>query len=732
MGYKIMRYTRFLKLVVCCGFFIFLNKLSASSESLDKSSSMQASYIEPIGIMLSKDQRLDLARGYIDEDKGQEAFDAVKPMLNNTPQEYDALIIAAQSYAVLNDPMMSSDYYNKALLIAKTNEEKSLAEAGIAKMKIWIAQSQSENGQNINEQDTKTLDLVRKYINEEKGQQALDALKPLLVNKPGYDVLLLAAQSYAVLEKPKISLDYYQKARLIAKTKDERDIADSGIKKMKIWLKQNKRAPGKKRSSVMSQRLDLARQYIAADKGQKALEVLQPFLTAKPEYDVLILAAQSYAEIDKPRKSLESYQKALEIANNSEERQVAYFGIAKMQFWIGQYFRARATYEKILKEKISKGDYELAMAGRIKSMAYADRPMLAFRTLPKSLIFTTPEMVVAAGQAALWSDWADITKNIVTQYATILKKLPKDSPLSKDYKDMLWQMNQATWPNIVTPYFFYSADSEGFDVKRGTLDYTHYWSQTFQSSVGVKHAVYTQLGTELKSTGVYFGQIWRPTRALTFKGQIEPSDFQLWNPTLWAASGNYRSNDYFSFAINGLREVVETFPAFYQHITDNQINGSIRINPLPYIQLNGSLSQLDFNDTNVRNGYYVSATSQLSTEHGVSLILQERGFTDKFVSPYYFSPNRYTADTLILRFGSKAGSVWHYYIDGGIGTQLISVNDVPSSPSPTHQWGCGINGPITDRILLSANYLMTNQASSFTDSPNYYYQAGSVSLKFLL
>lgn len=739
MGYKIMRYTHKVQLVVCCSFLVFLNKLSASPNASDKSDASKVSYIEPIGnIALSIEQRLDLARGYIDENKGQEALDAIKPLLNTAPPTYTALIIAAQSYAVLNDPAMSSEYFNKALLIAKTNDEKSLAEEGIAKMKLWIEQSQLDKNKNISEnlseQDSKSLDLVRKYINEDKGQPALDILKPMLANQPGFNVLILTAQSYAALNKPEVSLDYFQKALLLAKTAEEKAIANSGINKMKLWLKQNKSQPasGTQRPSAQSQRLDLARQYIAADEGLKALNALRPLLTAKPDYDVLILTAQSYAVLNKPRISLEYYQKALAIAKNSVERQIAYFGIGKMQFWIGQYFRARATYEKILLEKPNKGDYELAMAGRVKSMAYADRPMLAFRTIPESLTFTTPEMVIAAGQASLWSDWADITKNIVTQYASIINKIPKDSPLNSDYQDLLWQMNQATWPNVATPMFFYSSDSEGFIVKRGALDYTHYWSQVFQSSVAVEQAIYTQYGAELKGTGVAFGQMWRPTRTLTFRGQIEPTDFDLWSPTLWAASGNYRPNDYFSFGVNGLREVVETFPAFSQHITDDQVNGSIRLNPVPYIQLNGSLNQLDFSDTNVRNGYYFSAMAQLSTEYGVSLTLQERGFTNKFVSPYYFSPNRYSAETVILRLSSKAGSVWHYYIDGGYGSQLVTVNDVPSSSSPTHQWGCGINGPLTDRIILSANYLMTNQASSFIDSPNYSYQAGTISLKFLL
>ena len=122
----------------------------------------------------------------------------------------------------------------------------------------------------------------------------------------------------------------------------------------------------------------------------------------------------------------------------------------------------------------------------------------------------------------------------------------------------------------------------------------------------------------------------------------------------------------------------------------------------------------------------------LSTELGLNLILQRRGYTDKFVSPYYFSPNQYNANMAILRIGRKTNSVWHYYVDGGLGNQNIKITGNPLTTSPTKQLGFGFNGPISQHLILNAYYTVSRQAAAFLDSRDYKYQYGSISLNILL
>ncbi|WP_131795863.1 hypothetical protein [Fluoribacter gormanii] len=667
----------------------------------------------------------ELIKKYIHENKGKDALDLLKPYLIASP-DYDTLLLIAQSYAELENPNISLNYYIRALQKAKTDGQRKIAEAGILKMQAWINESQeTKQVSYLNDQ----MDLARKYINKNKGKEALMVLKPFSKLK-NYGVFLLTAQSYAELDNPAMSLEYYKKARQIANTKDEQKIAAKGIAKMNTWLAHPK--PQNKPESPFDKELNLARKYISNGQGKNALEILKTRLLTNPKYPVFLLMAQGYAMINKPRQALNYYTMARRSANTNQERVVADFGIAKMQFWMSQYYRAMHRYDGLLHEASSRQDSELALAGKVKSLAYLNRPISGFKTIPKSLRFTTPQMVVAAAQASLWSDWADITKDIVTTNQSILDTIPLGSPLSKDLKDLTWQLNQATWPNEVSPLFYFFSDSEDFKIKREVLDYSHYWSQPFQTSIGVKAHQYRQKSAKLDAKSAYIGQTLRPTRQLILFGQVEPTDYSLWEPTLWIARANYRPNDFVAAHINASREVVETFAAFGGHITDNQYSASMVLNPIPYIQLNGAVNRLNFSDSNERKGYYISASALVSPLFGLSLILQERVFTDKFVSPLYFSPNRYVADTAILRLGSKAGSVWHYYIDGGLGRQHVQVNNVPSSQSPTYQWGWGINGPITNWLILSAYYSMSTQASSFIDSPGYRSQSGSVSLNMLL
>ena len=711
------------------------------------------SFIQPIMDMtfLSYSQRLNLVKLYIDANLGKAALVTLKPLMHGTPH-YQVMLLEAQSYAELELPIESLKYYELARSLAKTSKELEVTIAGIAKLQNWLNASIPSSLAPIDDTYSayyQSIKLIKQYVNENKGKEALKKIKHILPHVLSYDIFLLSAQAYAETEDPQRALHYYQLAQGLAKSNVQLRLAQTGITSMQRWLILNK----KKRITAKllpeelackeimirnddklscSQRIRFARQYLSLNKAPRAITVLEPLLTKQATFEILILAAQAYAQANQPRLALAYYKSAFYVAKKPYEFTIALFGIAKMQFWRGNYYTAMQSYQRILCGPTTLYDFEIAKAGFIKSLAYAGRPISAYRSIPETLLFTTPDMVVAAAQATLWADQADLTKNILTNYLPIVKSIDPKSTLGRDLQDIQWQTALNTNPNVISPGEYYFEDSDHFSVLRSTLDYTHYWSQQYQSSIGFEQGRYKQLSSTLNAEGIYLRQKWRPTRELAFNGKIEPTNYQLWDPILWLFNSNYRPNDHIGAQLLAQREVIETFPAFAHHITDYQYNANLFFSPLPYLSVNGSLSRLDISDGNVRKGYFISATTVLSTELGLNLILQRRGYTDKFVSPYYFSPNQYNANMAILRIGRKTNSVWHYYVDGGLGNQNIKITGNPLTTSPTKQLGFGLNGPISQHLILNAYYTVSRQAAAFLDSRDYKYQYGSISLNILL
>jgi tetratricopeptide (TPR) repeat protein len=732
---------------------IFLLSILLNCQAAELPLTPPVSFIQPIidTTFLSYSQRINRVKLYIDANLGQPALDTLKPLMRGTRQ-YQVMLLAAQSYAELERPIDALNYFELAHQLASSGKEVEIADVGINKMQSWIngtIRSWLSPIQNVYSAYYEHIKLIKAYVNENKGSEALKRIKPILMHVVSYDIYLLAAQAYAESEEPKLALHYYELAHSLAKSPIEIKLALTGISKMHLWLESDikKRIvaqhlveedackggviPGVSVSACV-QRIRLARQYLSANKGLRALGALRPLLTTQAKFDVRILAAQAYAEINEPRMALAYYKSAFHLARKVEERTIALFGIGKMQFWLGNYYPAMSSYRQILDNPLGLHNFELAKAGLIKSLAYADRPILGYRSIPEGLVFTTPEMVVAASQATLWGDQADLSKYILERYQSITQTIDPNSNLGSDLQDLQWQVALSTNPNVLSPSEFYSEDSEHFTVLRSTLDYSHYWSQQHQSFVGFEQNRYKQLSHLLNAEGVYFQEKWRPTRTLILNGKVQPTTYQLWNPFLWTLNSNYRPNDHFRAQALLQEEVIETFPAFDHHITDLQSAGNVFLSPLPYFKINGSLSRLNISDSNVRNGYYIATTAVLSTVLGLNLTLQKRAYTDKFVSRYYFSPNQYSASTAILRIGSKTRSVWHYYIDAGIGTQNIGITGNPTATSPTHQFGFGFNGPISQYLILNAYYALSHQATAFINTPNYTYQYGGVSLNILL
>ncbi|WP_160264725.1 tetratricopeptide repeat protein [Legionella norrlandica] len=674
---------------------------------------------------------------------------------NNVVIERIALFRIARTNIWLKKYPEATDNYRTLLNMQLSNEDKAIAETGLNTIYHFELSD--------------AMQKARDYINKNNGKSALESIKRHLNKEKNPHLYILAAQSMAIMENPKKSLEYFKQALAFSDKNSDKRAALLGMVKMQVWLNDIKSANQtlfslKKFSLNQSEKKQLedikikltsqiaqlkfeqllqqARQFISTNDGASAYSLIKGYIGSGDNYQVDMIAAESMTILNKPDRALYFYKQAFSVASNASEQVKALFGIAKMQFWLAWYVRAQKSYRLLLQYKLSPTDYELALAGLVKSLAYYDRPRLAYQMIPNGFNFTTPQAVIAASQATLWANWADVTKDILEKYYPITSKINLNSGLGKDLLDLRWQTNLATWPNVVMPSVFVSEDSETFNKRRTTLEYTHYWSQQAQTFLGPDYIRYKQHESfKLDAKGFYIGQILRPTRHLIFKGRMEPIEYinmtpsqrNHWNPFLWGLDGTYTPNDYVSVQLLTQKEVIETFPAFNHQITDNLYSASLNLNPLPYVKFNGAYSKLNMSDTNSRDGYFLSSSILIIPDLGVTVVGALREFSNKFRSPNYFSPHEYMEKKILLKLGRRLGATWHYYLDGGVGRQYITPDpDSTTTSSPTYQWGLGINGPITKCLFFTAYYANIHQASAFINSPDYSYQYGEISLNLLL
>ncbi len=487
--------------------------------------------------------------------------------------------------------------------------------------------------------------------------------------------------------------------------------------------------------------LKTVRHFLDNNEGKNCYDFIKAALYTEPSYPLYMLAAEAMSIMNLPHNALTFYRKALEKSTNDHEKIDALLGIGKMKFWLAHYVAAAKIYNQVVQYHLSGRQYQIALAGLVKSEAYYDRPQKAYQEIPPDLVFNTPGLVVAAAQASLWSGWPDITKNIITNYKFLLTEVNPQASLSKDWRDLTSQTNLATWPNEISPVFFASRDTETFQKQQTVLDYRHYWGYFAQTYLGPEYIKYSQYQSNaLEAKGFYLAQTLNLTRNVAIQGKIEPMNFKNltpsvhsnWNPFLWLATGSFRPNDYVFFNALAQKAVIETFPSFANHITNDQYATTLSIRPLPYLKLDGSYSRLDISDNNVRQGYFFASNLLVSPNYGFSATAVFRGYSNQFKSPNYFSPHQYQERKVVFKLGRKMGASWRYYLDGGFGRQYItSLANTETVSSPTYQWGLGINGPLTKHIFVTFFYVDTHQASAFIDSVDYAYQYGGFSVNIL-
>jgi tetratricopeptide (TPR) repeat protein len=713
--------------------------------------------------------------------------------LETSKPDYNIELVLGDTYSALGHLQQAIQTYEQALVHGKAVnnlviERVSLFKMGRAQMALKQYQQAERSyqtllGMAIDKDDkelastgfnnahasvlAEVLAQARKLIDNNEGKQAYQMIHPYLAKENNFDFTLIAGQSMAIMNEPLRSFNYFKQSLVLARNSPQKRIVLLGMVNMQLELKnlsmaqhyyaQFKRyAKGIKDKELKTIELKIeeqikalkqelfykkARVFLDEGEGEKCYDFIKTALYTEPTYTLYIMAAESMSIMNLPENALNFYQTALANSANKHEKIDALFGVGKMQFWLARYVRSGKTYADILQYHLSGKQYQQALAGLVKSEAYYDRPQKAYQHIPPNLVFTTPELVVAAAQASLWAGWSDKTKNIINQYQPLLADVNPKSGIGKDWRDATWQTDLATWPNELSPSFFASRDTETFHKKQSILDYRHYWSYFAQTSLGPEYIKYTQYNyNALDAKGFYLTETLNLNRYLMVQGKIEPMNYNNltpylhsnWNPFLWSATGSLKPNDYVSLNVFGQKEVIETFPAFAHHITDDQLATTLSVSPFPYLRLDSSFSRLNISDDNVRTGYFYAANLLANPDLGFSTIATLRGFSNQFKSPYYFSPNKYQERKLLFKLGRKMGSVWHYYMDFGFGRQYITpLADTETVSSPTYQWGAGVNGPITKHLLITFYYINTHQASAFLDSSGYAYQCGGLSFNIL-
>ncbi|KTD47755.1 Uncharacterised protein [Legionella quateirensis] len=706
----------------------------------------------------------------------------------------NSLIKKGNQFAEKEEPAKALNTYQQAYgmaLFIKNDLLQRIALFKIARTQLWLLNYEEAIklyqrllSMCLNDQDSRVaktgleqaeelkkdaiIKRARELIDSNQGQDAFRLIHPYLISQESFQIMIIAAQSMAIMDKPKQSFTYYQKAYFISKNATDHSIALMGMIKMQLALNnrtvaehylflldkmssiQNLHGIEKKKQEFIEQLNQLkiddqikeAEHYLELNNGQEMYNSIKWYLDVEKNPLLYRLAAESMAMMNQPQFAFNYYQLMFNCSSKPKDHIIALFGMAKMQFWMARYVRAKNLYKQLLTYDLSNKQHELALAGLVKSLAYYDRPRLAYSQIPSNQEFTTPEMVIASSQASSWSDWSDLTHRTLNQNRKILDKVDLKSGLGRDLRDLAWQTNLVTWPNVISPSYYRSVDSETFSKSKTTLDYRHYWSQQSQTVLGPEYIKYTQnYLREMNAKGFYVGQIIRSGRYLILDGTLEPMEYRngtfgqhdSWSPFLWHTSLSFSPNDYIKLKWLGQKEVLETFPAFNNRITTTLYGTNITLSPLPYLSLDSSYSHMRISDNNERNGYYLAPSLIVNPDLGLTATAIVRGFTNQFRSRNYFSPAQYQEKKILVKLGRKLGATWHYYLDGGLGRQYIkNLPDSETNSSPTYQWGMGINGPLFKTLFVTVYYVNTHQASAFIDSPGYAMQYGGISLNLLV
>lgn len=586
-----------------------------------------------------------------------------------------------------------------------------------------------------------------------KAESALNILNPLLKDKKNYRVLIATAQSYAVLNNPKEALKAYQQAYNMKKSNQTyQRIALFGIAKMDLWLgdydksaqtyktllamqldKQDRalakaglekihksQAPVKKpvkKKVLKKPTVSYAnvRKMLSKNKGNTALKLLRN-KKYKRDFIYYYLTAKAYALIEKPKSARKNYQRALQQAKAEEDIKATLLGLGKMEIWLEYYSDAEKTYRRLLKMPLNSKDHELALSGLVRSLSLQDRPREALNCIPPDFPFTTPIMLVSAMQAANWANLFYVSRILSDQNHSILKD-DRYSYLSRTIKEETWLTHLQTAKNSITTDNYFETDSDKLSVKKYRLAYGHHFTPALSAKLNLQSARYARNDLLLRAKSFLLGPNWYINRYLHFIARVGAADFNNgWSPTLWSAGLTITPDDFIQFTLANSQDYIEAFPALLSRIQFNTTDLSIAVHPYKRLFLSGSAFHQNFSDKNNRNGFFTRGMWVLSTTLGALVEVRYRYYTNtQPFSPNYFSPDKYRSIMFMLRIRRRLFNTWHYYLEGGLGRQTVSVAD----NSRLNSYELGLRGLVADHLFLrlyygSSNTIINTSPTGFT------------------
>ncbi len=490
-------------------------------------------------------------------------------------------------------------------------------------------------------------------------------------------------------------------------------------------------------------------ELIDKGEGDKAYTLLEPLIKKYNTPQYLLLAGKSMAAVDKPRKSLNFYKRAYQLSlenNDIDAQRDSLIGIGSIQIWLAQYVRASNTYKRLLERyPLSAKQTESAKASLAKSFAYRDRNFLALDVIPWGTEFTSPDMIEVALQTTLWTNQGDVAQSIYQKYKPVLDKIDHKSYLYRDLQNIEWLLCREIAPYQLTPEYYYLKDSEDFSIDRAILRARRYHSQFWQTNLALSDNQFSQYGQNINGLSLIVNQTWRPNPHLLFNAEVAPTVFHSnlqnnlpnfstvhhWQPILWGTSASLTPNDFVSFDFSEREEIVDAFSAVQNRILAHTVNYGGTIQPVPYLTLAGNGYQSNFNDTNIRQGYFFLGTVAIWPAQGVYVGYRARHYADKIQTPLYFSPYMYNEELGLIGFSRQFAITWRYYAEFAYGTQTIKPDlETAAGSSPSWYYRVGINGPITKCIYFNLKYGGYDLAGAFTSGSDYRFRDILASLTF--
>lgn len=615
---------------------------------------------------------------------------------------------------------------------------------------------------------------IQAYIEKENGQKALKLLNTFSDQDKTAIYYLLVGHAKGLVKEPQEALDNYTIAYKMAIKENKENIqrlALFSMGRMQLALRQPGEAEQTYRNVLkmnltaeekntalqqLNRSIDMKKQkqiagvqpqnkdeptlrsiyaYLDKGEGMNAYQLTIKLIKEKRIAKYYLLAAKSMVAADRPHYALDLYRTSYRLAlmeKNIDLQRESLEGISTVQMWLDQYVRATETYIELLRYPLNAKQYELAKAGQVKSLAYRGSVYAAEDVLPKKMIYTSPQMVIPALQVALWSKQTDVAKCLYRKYKTVLQEIKPKTYLARDLKNIEWQLPLDGAAYQISPEYYTSHDTDGFNIHRSILNSRRYWSQTWQTYFGLSNLNYSQHHEKYIGNSFYVGQAWNPSRHFNASARVSPTHFaDNWNPVLWSVEASFIPNDFVTVIGTVSNELLEAFSALENHNRFINYNLTAIFQPLPYVILSGTKYRLYFNDDNTRDGHVLIGKLLIIPEQGIYVGYRARNYTSGFRSPFYFSPDQYYEGTYLGGISHRLGDTWRYFAEGAMGQQTIKPNpSAEAGSSQTWFYRFGIRGPITRCIFLDLRYGTYNQASAFSESTGYRYSDFSAVLNF--